>query len=356
MRKAVALVLGVLMPLLGFAGVGHAQSGLQVQGTIEAVDCQAQTVVIATQDSTNTIAAAPYTAVLVDSQAVSLCDLQQYIGSSATVWLVANGNEFVATRIETAAPAAPAVAAGPGPIQAGIDPLPIAGIVLGTIAVAGLIYLLVRDGAHYYRYPYYGPYYSYYYSPLYQPYYGYYPPLAPILFAPAVITGFVLGFAVFDGLDYLIVRERDGRFARYPYFGPYRAHYYRPEYRQYAGPAFASYRNAPVRYGDWRNSGATYRQNYAPVGGPRQQPRSNNNYSRGPAQQYQRPNYNYNNNYNRGPAQQYQRPNYNYNNNYNRGPAQQYQRPNYNRGGGYGGGGQGTRRDCNGQGNSCSNR
>jgi hypothetical protein len=371
MRKAVALVLGVLVPLLALAGVGNAQPGVQVQGTIQAVDCQAQTLVVATANSTNTIAVAPYTAVLVDSRAVSLCDLQQYIGSPVAVWLVASGNELVATRIDTAAAQATAAPVA-APVEASIDPLPIVGVVLGTILVAGLVYLLVRDGDHYYRYPYYGSYYSYYYHPEYRPYYGYYPAVCPIVFAPALITGFVLGFSVFDGFDYLIVRERDGRFARYPYFGPYRAFYYRAEYRPYAGPFLASYRNAPVRYGEWRNN--------APLGGSRQQPYqrsqpyntrpnytpaprgSNYDYNRGPAQyQQQRPNYN-NNNYNRGPAQyQQQRPNYNNNYNYNRGPAQ-YQRPsynynNYNRGSGNSGGrGQDTRRNCNGQGNSCSNR
>jgi hypothetical protein len=367
MRKSVALLLGVLVPLLGLAGAGNAQSTVQVQGTIQAVDCQSQTVVLATPNSTNTIAVAPYTAVAVDSQAVSLCDLQQYIGSPATVWLVANGNEFVATRIDATAQGVTAPVVTAAPVQTAIDPLPIVGVVLGTIAVAGLIYLLVRDNDRYYRYPYYGDYYGYYYHPEYRPYLGWYPAVCPILFAPAPLTGFVLGVTVVDGFDYLLVRDRDGRFARYPYFGPYRDRYYRPEYRAYTGPYAGAYRSAPVRYGEWRNN--------APLSGPRQQPyqrsqpyngRPNyNNYNRGPAQyqQPQRPNYHYNNNYNRGPAQyqqpqwngrpnytpvpqrpntnynnynrgpaqyqQPQRPNYNYNNNYNRGPAQ-YQQPQWN--------------------------
>src|SRR5262252_811495 len=141
MRKSVALLLGVLVPLLGLAGVGNAQSNEQIQGTIAAVDCQAQTLAVAGPDTT--IAVASYTAVLVNSNAVSLCDLQQYIGSPVTVWLVASGNGFVATRID----ATPHVAADPlpAPAQPSINPLPILGIVLGTIVVAGLVYLLVHN-------------------------------------------------------------------------------------------------------------------------------------------------------------------------------------------------------------------
>src|SRR5579864_193256 len=395
MRKSVALVLGVLVPLLSLAGVGNAQSTVQVQGTIQAVDCQAQTLVVATRNGVNTIAVAPYTAVLVDSQAVSLCDLQSYVGSPATVWLVANGNEFVATRIDTTVQGTVAPVTVASPVQASVSPLPIVGVVLGTIALAGLIYLLVRDHDRYYRYPYYGDYYTYYYNPVYRPYYGSYPAICPIVFAPAPITGFVLGVSVFDGSVYLIVRDHDGRFARYPYFGPYREHYYRPEYRAYAGP----YRDAPVRYGEWRRDGGApgqrpyYNNNYNRGPQQYQQPQrpsynNNYNYNRGPAQyqQPQRPSYNNNYNYNRGPAQyqQPQRPSYNnnynrgpqqyqqpqrpsYNNNYNRGP-QQYQQPQrpsynynqgngYNRGGSYSGGrGQDTRRTCNSRGDSCSNR
>lgn len=279
MRKWVALALGVLVPLLGLAGVGSAQSTVQVQGTIEGVDCQAQTLVVATPGSTNTIAAAPYTAVLVDSRAVPLCDLQQYVGSQATVWLVASGNQFIATRIDTTAQALVAPVA---PVQQeAVSPLSLAGVVLGTIALAGLIYLLVRDqGGHYYRYPYYGDYYRYYYRPEYRVYTGPYPAVCAVVYAAAPIDGVVLGITVFSGLDYLVVRDRDGRHERYPYYGPYRAHYYRPEYRAYAGP----YYNAPVRYGDERGTYLMHRVDSAPA---QYQPPVND-----PRPvQYQRPNY-----------------------------------------------------------------
>lgn len=261
MQKSVALVLGVLLPLLGLAGVGNAQSTVQVQGMIQAVDCQAQTIVVATPDSTNTIAVAPYTAVLIDSRAVPLCDLRQYVGSQATIWLVASGNEFIATRIDTTAQAAAAPVALPVQQEA-VAPLPLVGVVLGTIALAGLIYLLVRDhDGHYYRYPYYGEYYRYYYRPEYRSYAGAYPVSCSVVYAAAPITGFVLGVAVASGLEYLIVRDHDGRYERYPYYGPYRAHYYRPDYHAYAGP----YRDAPVRYGEWRGAAVTHRTDAAPA-------------------------------------------------------------------------------------------
>src|SRR5689334_17439655 len=319
MQKWVALTLGVLVPLLGLAGVGSAQSTVQVQGTIQAVDCQAQSVVVATPDSTNTVAVAPYTAVLVDSRAVPLCDLQQYVGSQATIWLVASGNEFIATRIDTTAQAAVVPLALPIQQEA-VSPLPLVGIVLGTILLAGLIYLLVRDhDGRYYRYPYYGEYHRHYYRPEYRPYVGVYPVTCPVVYAAAPIVGFVLGVTVFDGYDYLVVRDREGRYERYPYYGPYRAHYYRPEYRAYAGP----YRDAPVRYGDRQGSVLPNytpippRPNYTPI-----PPRPTDTY-RGPQQPYhpqpytdpRRPNYQ--------PVPQ--RPTDNY-----RGPQQPYQPQPYN--------------------------
>ena len=173
MRKAIALVLGALLPVLGFSGIGQAQSSIQVEGTIQAIDCRAQTVVLASPGASNTVAAAPYTAVLVDSTSVSFCSLQQYLGAPASAWLVASGSEFVATRIDVVGHAAAAAPPYAPPPQVVVEAQPIAGIVLGTIFVAGLLFLLVRDhDGHFYRYPYYGAYYRHYYRPEYRPYRG----------------------------------------------------------------------------------------------------------------------------------------------------------------------------------------
>jgi hypothetical protein len=257
MRKPVALVLGVLLPLLGLSGISEAQSSVQVQGVIQSVDCQGQAVVLSDTGTgiSNTVVAAPYTPVLVGSTSVPFCTLAQYVGAPASAWLVANGNELVATRIDVLGPAAaapPPVVAVPQPVPvpepayADVSPLPIVGIVLGTIAIAGLIYLLTHDrDDHYYRYPYYGAYYRHYYRPDYRPYLGRLP-FAPIITVPPVIAGRVLGTVGVGGLEYLVARDRDGRFYRYPYYGPYRQHYYRAEYRPYNGP----YRDVPVREGD----------------------------------------------------------------------------------------------------------
>jgi hypothetical protein len=254
MRRATALLLGVLLPLLGLSEIGQAQSSVQVQGTIQAVDCQAQTLVLSGPGTTNTIATASYTAILVNSTSIPFCDLTQYLGAPATAWLLASGNEFIATRVDVVG----AVAAAPAPAVVA-DPLPIAGIVLGTIVVAGLVYLLVRhhDG-QYYRYPYYGSYYHHYYQPFYRPYFGPYPALAPVIYVPPVIAGIVLGTIFVASLEYLLVRDHYGGYSRYPYYGPYRNHYYRQEFQPYHG-SYRDYRGAPLREGDHHWSPPAYR-------------------------------------------------------------------------------------------------
>ena len=244
MRKAIAVLIGLLLPFLGVAEVGQAQSAIQVQGTIQSVDCQSGTVVLSGPTGLNTMAAADFTTVLVNSTSVPFCTLQQYVGAPATAWLVAGGNEFEVTRIDVVGPAA--VAYPPAPVVT-VSPLPIVGVVLGTIALAGLLYLLVRDhDGHFYRYPYYGDYYHYYYRAAYRPYTGYWPQAAPPIVVPAPISGVVLGTTVVGGLDYLLARDHDGHVYRYPYYGPYHEYYYHPVYRPYAG----DFQQAPLRQGD----------------------------------------------------------------------------------------------------------
>jgi hypothetical protein len=265
MRQAIALLLGILLPLLGLSGIGHAQPAVQVQGTIQAVDCQAQTIVLSTTGGSNTIAAAQYAPVLVNSTSVPFCYLEQYIGAPANVWLVASGDQFVATRIDVTGVAVAPVTVPPPPFavpdaaEASPAPVPIAGIVLGTIIVAGLLYLLTHDhDGGYYRYPYYGSYYRHYYRPEYRPYAGPYPGYPPIITVAPPIRGAVLGRATVGGLEYLVARDHDGRAYRYPYYGPYQRYYYRPGYRPYQGP----YLNAPVRQGDPRWDSPAFRDTY----------------------------------------------------------------------------------------------
>ena len=244
MRKAIGVLVGVLLPFLGVAGVGQAQSAIQVQGTIQSVDCQSGTVVLSSPPGSNTMAAADYTTVLVNSASVPFCTLQQYVGAPATAWLVASGNEFEVTRIDVVGSVA--VANPPAPVVT-IAPLPIVGVVLGTIAVASLLYLLVHDNdGHFYRYPYYGDYYRYYYRSAYRPYTGYWPQSAPVIVVPAPISGIVLGTTLVGGFEYLLARDHDGRVYRYPYYGPYHEYYYHAAYQPYGG----DYHQAPLRQGD----------------------------------------------------------------------------------------------------------
>src|SRR5579875_2059922 len=274
MRSVVAIALGLLVPFLGLAGVGEAQSTIEVQGTIQAVDCDAQTITVDNGGSVNTIAVTPGTAISIDSANVPLCALQQYIGAPITVWLAANGNDFVAAQIEVSGAAyGPASPPPPAPAYEP-SPLPIVGVVLGTIVVAGLIFLLVHgpDGG-YYRYPYYGAYYHYYYRPYYRPYYGYYPAVCPVVYVPVPIVGIVLGTVVVGGLSYLVARDHDGHFYRYPYYGPYRQ-YYHAAYQPYHGTYGSAPFNAPIRQGDPRWDGPSH------AGGPGAAPAF-----RGPSQQ-----------------------------------------------------------------------
>ena len=261
MKIVTALALSVLVPLLGFAGAGQAQpSAIQVQGIVQAVDCQAQTVTLSAPDGTNTINAADYTAVLVNSTSVPFCGLQGYVGTPATAWLIANGDQFLATQIDVTAPVAEVPAPAPAAV---IAPVPIEGTVLGTVVAAGLVYLLVHapDG-DYYRYPYYGEYYRHYYRLEYRPYTEYYPVSAPIITVASIITGLVLGIVVVDSLQYILTRDDDGHTYRYPYYGPYHQYYYRPSYQPYRG----SYQDARVRQGDphWDSTANVVSRMYHP--------------------------------------------------------------------------------------------
>jgi hypothetical protein len=153
-------------------------------------------------------------------------------------------------------------------------PVPIWGIVLGTVIVAGLLYLVVHgpDGG-YYRYPYYGEYYQHYYHPEYRPYTGFYPASALVVTVAPVIVGTVLGIVVIDNHQYVLSRDAGGHLYRYPYYGPYRQVYYRPAYHPYEGVYVknGAYRSAPVRQGDQHWDGD--KRNLAPAS-QRPQPHS----------------------------------------------------------------------------------
>ncbi|HLJ66573.1 MAG TPA: hypothetical protein VKX16_04355, partial [Chloroflexota bacterium] len=247
MRKMIALLLGIFLPVLGASGVGQAQStsAVQVQGVIEGVDCQSGMVQLSSASGTSTIYAAPYTTTLIGTTSIPLCGLKAYVGAPVTAWLVADANQFSATQIVVTGP----VATAPAP-AASISPVPIVGVVLGTIVAAGVVYLLVHgpDGG-YYRYPYYGSYYRFYYHAGYRPYTGYYPGTAPVITVAPVIAGIVLGIIIVNNYQYILTRDGSGHYYRYPYYGPYHQYYYRSTYRTYTG-SYRAYQDAPVRQGD----------------------------------------------------------------------------------------------------------
>jgi hypothetical protein len=231
--KGIAIFLGVLTALLGLSDVGQAQppASIQVQGTIRAVDCNAQTVALDTGGGSGVYRTAGGASITLNSVGAPLCALQQYPGAPAIVWLTASGNELLITRLDVAgqgyAPASPpAYAPGPYPNSAPTTtyypPAP-------------------------YSYPtpaptYYPPAPYSYPAPTYYPPAPYsYPAPAPYYYAPP-LAGIVLGTILFGGLVYLLVRHSSGHFYRYPYYGSYYRQYYRPYYRPYYGP----YRFAPA--------------------------------------------------------------------------------------------------------------
>lgn len=179
MQKAIALLLGMALPVVGLSGIAQAQSSLQIQGTVQAVDCTAQTINLSSPGTSNTVAAAPHTAVLVNSTSVPLCSLQQYLGAPATVWLIATGNKFVATRIDVHVAAAP-VPAVPAPTYSSFN---------GYAPSVG-----------------------------YYPYYPYYRPVFGIVVAPVVVAPVFPAFVVAPVFSSIVFAPRFARFVLVPRF------------------------------------------------------------------------------------------------------------------------------------------
>jgi len=141
MRKAIALLLGMMVPVLGLADIGLAQSTMSVQGVIQSVDCQNQTLVLNGGGGSNTLAASEATAVLLNSTSVPFCTLGQYVGAPATAWLLPSGSEFLVTQIDVAGAAAP-------PALAPAVSAPSAGtLLLGALAVGAIGYIIGHNSA-----------------------------------------------------------------------------------------------------------------------------------------------------------------------------------------------------------------
>jgi hypothetical protein len=127
----------VFLACLALAGTGSAQTAapLQIQGTIQGVDCQTGAVNLATSSGTLTVQATNDTTASVNGSAVSLCSLESYAGDQATATLYPSNSEFVLSQVAVSAPqaAAPAPASKSSAI----------GVAVGAILLGGIIgYLL----------------------------------------------------------------------------------------------------------------------------------------------------------------------------------------------------------------------
>ena len=251
MLRLVAVAVAALIPFIGLNGIGQAQTVAEITGDVQAVDCNAGTITLdanGNPDNADTIYASDSTAVTVESSSVPFCTLDGYIGAPVTAWVVPYGSQLYATQIDVTGPAYVA----PAP-QASIAPLPIIGTVLGTVLLGGLLYLVANSASSYYLYPYYGAYYYHYHRTWYRPYAGYYPASAPIISVAEPIYGSVLGVVTVNHYEYLAVRDRDGQFRRYPYYGPYHSYYsqqYHVTPRAYSGGYAGTVVRAPVAQGD----------------------------------------------------------------------------------------------------------
>jgi hypothetical protein len=110
MTKLRAMTVGMIVAGLMVPGIVHAQNVIAIQGTIQAADCQANTLALKAADgSSRVFSAASSTAVFVNSAAASFCTLPQYVGSGATVWITASGDQLLAGRVDVSVAAAPVI-------------------------------------------------------------------------------------------------------------------------------------------------------------------------------------------------------------------------------------------------------
>jgi hypothetical protein len=148
----------VLLACLALAGTGNAQTyqPVQVQGTIQSVDCQNGQVTLATAGGADTFQATNQTVAYVNGASTSFCSLQSYTGASATADLIPTGNAFDLSQIDVTAQA-------PAPSTSGsLFSSPVA-IGIGALLLGGLIGYMVGHNNTTQAQPVYSPYgYNYY--------------------------------------------------------------------------------------------------------------------------------------------------------------------------------------------------
>jgi len=77
MMKLVAITLGMVVAILVVPGIVQAQNVIAVQGTIQAVDCQANTLTLNAADGSHAFPIVSSTAVFVNSATSNFCTLQR---------------------------------------------------------------------------------------------------------------------------------------------------------------------------------------------------------------------------------------------------------------------------------------
>jgi len=143
MRRLTAIITMVLLGSLGLVGIGNAQTqSVQIQGTIQAVDCQTQQLTLNTSGGPTTLQVTNQTAIYANGTPAPLCALRSVIGAPATALLSPSDNQFVVGRVDVGASVATAQPA-PGTVLGPSTP-PIVGIALGALVFGGLAYLILH--------------------------------------------------------------------------------------------------------------------------------------------------------------------------------------------------------------------
>ena len=178
MKRIVAMVLGPLVSVLAWTGVGQAQGSIQVQGIIHAVDCQTSAFVLSAPDGTHVFPTTPNATVFINSIPSGFCALSPYVGSHATVWVMAVDSKLVVGRVDVSTAAtSPAPPTYPSPPPA-------------SYPQATPVYY---PPPGYYSYPAYYPYPIYYAYPVYYPYY------------PPFVFSIGIGFVFHPGFHHRMV-------------------------------------------------------------------------------------------------------------------------------------------------------
>jgi len=97
-------VLGILAVTLSMSGIGQAQSELPISGTIEAVNCQTNVLVINGTSGVELFSVVPNATVFINSSSANFCTLGEYVGSYAIASASAEGGRRSVGRVDVLIP------------------------------------------------------------------------------------------------------------------------------------------------------------------------------------------------------------------------------------------------------------